>query len=230
MAVKLTLGPAWIVRESSEQLVSGPLQGEERATLRRSLAERLKADPRIEFESPATWRGWSVVLRFGRVAGRLECTGIELLGDPDAAEQPALTSLALRELPLGRLIEEAREEYRQGLRTSSAIEPGTDSWDPNVSAEEREELLALMRTDVEERLRLAGENAGTRRRGRPPAYGPEHFARVAEIYRDAWRDGENPTVAVAERMHVSRSAAAKWVARARGLGLLPETSRGRAHA
>jgi transposase len=47
--------------------------------------------------------------------------------------------------------------------------------------------------------------------------------------RNAYRKGDNPTQTVANRFHVSKSTAAKWVHRCREeLGLLPKTSRGRA--
>jgi hypothetical protein len=51
-----------------------------------------------------------------------------------------------------------------------------------------------------------------------------HFERVGAIYTAAYRTrGGAPTRAVAEEMKVSRSAAGKWVARARELELLDKT-------
>jgi transposase len=50
---------------------------------------------------------------------------------------------------------------------------------------------------------------------------------VADIYRDALEHGEAPTSAVAAKFVVSKSAAAKWVAKCRKLGLLPPTTQGR---
>jgi hypothetical protein len=66
-----------------------------------------------------------------------------------------------------------------------------------------------------------------KRIGRPPLYGPEHFAQVADKYREAWAKGDAPTQAVADAFTVERSTAAKWVARARGMGLLGEARPGR---
>lgn len=64
--------------------------------------------------------------------------------------------------------------------------------------------------------------------GRPLQYGHDHLVRVASIYREAWTAGGHPTKTVAQRLHMSRSAAAKWVAKARDAGLLAPTERGRA--
>jgi transposase len=50
---------------------------------------------------------------------------------------------------------------------------------------------------------------------------------VAEVYRDALERGEAPTKAIQEKFPASKSAAAKWVAKCRALGLLPPTTRGR---
>jgi hypothetical protein len=64
-------------------------------------------------------------------------------------------------------------------------------------------------------------------RGVSPRYGPAHFALVSQVYREAVAGGSaTPTRAVAATFSISRSTAAKWVARARGLGLLAATSRG----
>lgn len=57
---------------------------------------------------------------------------------------------------------------------------------------------------------------------------PTHLAQVALVYQQARRDPlPRPTKAVAETFHVSHSAATKWVAQARKLGLLPTTTPGR---
>jgi hypothetical protein len=60
-------------------------------------------------------------------------------------------------------------------------------------------------------------------RGRKPLYGLEHFSAVAAVYIEA---EVKPTQAVANHWKVSKSAAAKWIARCRELGLLPKTTRG----
>ena len=59
--------------------------------------------------------------------------------------------------------------------------------------------------------------------GRPPLYGRDHFEKVARIYLEHQaKGGRAPTKAVADQMAGgSKSTAAKWVARARELGLIP---------
>ena len=52
-------------------------------------------------------------------------------------------------------------------------------------------------------------------------------AEAAALYASALSVGQHPTAAVAAGLNISRSAAAKRVARARALGLLPATTRGK---
>lgn len=63
--------------------------------------------------------------------------------------------------------------------------------------------------------------------GRRPL-GDDHYRQVAEAYSAACEDGLPPTTTVAEQSRVSKTTAAKWVARARDLGYLPPTTRGKA--
>jgi hypothetical protein len=72
-------------------------------------------------------------------------------------------------------------------------------------------------------VREAAAALRPQRAGRPPLYPPEHFGRVAKVYLRAVEEGSRaPTLAVAQTWNVSRSAAAKWVMRARAAGLLPQ--------
>lgn len=206
-----------------------PLGPEDRDGVTHALNERRNLDPRVVFDQRFDWRGWWVVVRFGHVAGRLECIAMDVLGDPDADAQAPLTSLALRQLPLGGFIEEARQGYREALEMAAQLDSSAGAWNPDLSQQERDELVAMSRSDTEERLRLAGEAATDRPRGRPRAYGEDHFVEVAHVYKEAWGNGSRPTAAVAAHFGVSHSAAAKWVSRARGLNLLPPTSKGRAY-
>lgn len=63
--------------------------------------------------------------------------------------------------------------------------------------------------------------------GRPPR-SPEHWNKVAKIYSAALASGKRPTSTVATQLDVSKTTAAKWVARCRAQGLLPATTKGRA--
>ena len=64
--------------------------------------------------------------------------------------------------------------------------------------------------------------------GRPRILTDDHLRHVAAVYDKAWRRGDNPTRAVAEDLTITRSAAAKQVARARAAGYLPPAQRGKA--
>ena len=69
------------------------------------------------------------------------------------------------------------------------------------------------------------------RRARKDSHGPEHFAEVAQVYRDALAcQVPSPTRQIALRFNVSRSTAAKWVSEARRRGLLGPTRQGVAGA
>jgi hypothetical protein len=80
--------------------------------------------------------------------------------------------------------------------------------------------------EMEERVKVlkAGER---KRRGAPAKWGPEHYRNVADIYSYAWDNNLKPTRAVAQHWGVSQSSAANWVAKARELGFLDQTSRGK---
>jgi hypothetical protein len=116
-----------------------------------------------------------------------------------------------RELPLAGLIEEAKAF--QAWRMSNL-----PRLDPSGKILPDDELLLPLRP---------------RRGGRRPTYGPEHYRRVAEVYQEAWAAGLDPTPAVMAwgmktlKQSVTKTTAAKWAAKARQLGYLPETTRGR---
>lgn len=61
---------------------------------------------------------------------------------------------------------------------------------------------------------------------RTATYGSKHFAEVATVYREALAESNAPTMAVAKHFDTTKSAAAKWVARARAMGLLPPARKG----
>lgn len=64
------------------------------------------------------------------------------------------------------------------------------------------------------------EKPKRKRAGRPPVYGPEHYAEVAEVARTARASGKSARRAIAERWSMSETTADKWMREARRLGLL----------
>jgi hypothetical protein len=157
---------------------------------------------------PIRWRGkdgfYDVTLRFAPIEGRMECVGIDVQPVPGPR---TLTAVALHSLPLGKLIEKRRKEAGDVVVTVDTV--GAIAW-------VGQPVVVTV----------------TRRGGRPPKYGPEHWQEVARIYREAYEHSKNrtPTRAVARHFRVSDTAAAKWVAKCRHLGLLPKTTRGKPRA
>jgi hypothetical protein len=64
------------------------------------------------------------------------------------------------------------------------------------------------------------EKPERRRAGRPPTHGPEHFAQVAQMARQARSAGQSARRAIAEHWTVGQPTADKWMRQARELGLL----------
>jgi hypothetical protein len=179
-------------------------------------------------------RDWLVQVQLAIVDGRAECVGLDLRSYrqdgvrlerfthddfPEKGEAAGVvTASLLRAFPVGRLIAEAKQTARilaeqdaepppvpdelRELERRAGVEGGADYWRAFRAIQAHERLPAL-------------------RGGRPPIYDLEE---VAKVY---LRGGATPTRAVAEHFHISRSAAAKQVARARETGFLDKTTQGK---
>ena len=99
-------------------------------------------------------------------------------------------------------------------------------------ADEHRPLLVFDVSEGEQRIAPRFYPKSRKRRGgRPPIYGPDHWIEVARVYREAYAGKRlTPTRAVATHFDVSVTAAVKWVAKCRELGLLPKTTQGKARA
>lgn len=170
---------------------------------------------------------WLLGLYWADVAGRIECVGVELrsvprpAGDEEAPGSPwrggrgrppevpsVLGTGVLRDLPLGRIVQDTK-------RTQAAFR----RWWAGRERERRPELLAKAKA-------WESQHAGG-----PRGYGLQRFQEVAQVYRaaqgpEAAAERAKPTTAVALHFQVTKSTAAKWVARARAMGLLPPARRG----
>lgn len=167
---------------------------------------------------------WELRTSYLPVKGRYELVGLAIeLTERGLADPDALTSTMLRTLVPGRMAAEWRnhargqtERFRRWLEDLNApavrAAAGTP---PTITVHEG-----------------AGLADGNRRRpGRRPEWTTERLAaEIAPVYNAAWRRGEHPTQAVASHNNISRSLAAKLVARCRrpDIGLLPPTNTGRA--
>ena len=164
---------------------------------------------------------YSMRVSVALVDGRPEVVGVEFWGANPSDFVPtrrrfrhlrstdAITSTAIR-IPLRELLTKLLSEFQRD--SELIVESTTASPRLKDSVAQRQ---VHMPTDAP-------------RRGRRPRYGPPFFAQVAQVYTEAMGRREAPTVAVAKWGQVNKSTAAKWVSKARALGLLPPTSRGRA--
>jgi len=161
---------------------------------------------------------WLIQVMWAPVNGRREPVGLEIRScrgrdDPWPPELPAcdqsppvLTTTVLRKLPFATIVADLRRENAEGdigFYDSLEGQPGFD----------RATLQRL-------KAAAAAEMAAPRRE-------TGQLSEVAAVYRQAWEDGRSPTQAVADHFSISQSAAAKRVSRARQVGYLPLTTRGR---
>jgi hypothetical protein len=69
---------------------------------------------------------------------------------------------------------------------------------------------------------------GARRPRRGSPVSDANLRQVADLYRAAFRRGDPPTRTIADEMHIARSTAARWVAKARDRGMLGPAMQGKA--
>ena len=148
---------------------------------------------------------YRVVLRFAEAEGRAVCVNVEIgaafrEGEGADFDPEPITTSALRAIPLARLIDLALRTF---LSRHEELDGDTPS--SRFNRERKETLEAALRVK--------------KRPGRPPLYGEDHYAKVATVYRQN-SGGRAPTKAVSEHFQTTKSTAAKWVGRARELGLL----------
>lgn len=179
---------------------------------------------------------WSLVFHWKDLDGRFECVGVEVwrgmephleprIDDagattharryrsiPGVSPEAVPASKISREIPFGSLIDSAREALSDAFR--------------NVAEAARDSGM----TGPADRLKNMAEKfepETERSPGRPVFWDRAKLQEVAAVYIHAWMRNHAPRKAVADHFHVSPSAAAKLVARARKEGLLGETKRGR---
>ena len=158
---------------------------------------------------------WCVVFSWAPLNARLECVGVEIRsyrGEQahqtelqENADPVPLSASLIRSVPLAGLIEEERPKAVAQSQVMASLAKGSRFATARVASPKKPV-----------------------RGGRRRLYGRDHFAAVAKVYADAWQTKSGPTTAVARRWTVSVSTAAKWVARARQMGLLGATQQGRA--
>ncbi|HEX3842652.1 MAG TPA: hypothetical protein VHU85_17810 [Acidimicrobiales bacterium] len=204
---------------------------------------------------------WAVMVHWRDLGGRAECIGLELWngtalqgGNIDGREPSPITATALREIRPDALIKTAREKHVQDLagvvdalhhylrEQNISSGRGKTKASPFVGADDKRKPLAIrpgapetreIRTRIDRLNERRKWPEGGKQRGRPAdkKHPPEHWERVAEVYRDAWAKGWNPTAEVEVAFGLeSYSTAATWISRCRKKGLLPETKQGKPSA
>lgn len=191
------------------------------------LAEKAQADAAILLDGPEerkprhltglfAWGSHWVLLTVREHQGQVEPVRVEVRSYPGAdGELAELRQVeTLRALRLPPLVAAIRNQYMVRLiGTPLTVHARTpDPEDARRRAAEAQRLVGPVRATV-------FRGPGGRKR-----LSAEDFRRVADTYsRDT---SGRPTQAVADAERVSYSTAARWVGRARKLGLLPPTSPG----
>lgn len=169
-----------------------------------------------------TWGPWCLELHWDFIDGRWALSGLSIRSCLSSTKQSEALALARGRFdqegqagtaPPGHPRELTSRELRS-LRLADIVQREQTRWQrllvdgggPTISSPAREP---------------ADAHAGP---GRPQLYGEDHYAEVARVYADAYRNqSRNPTMKVAKDYQISRSTAAKWVAKARALGFLDST-------
>jgi hypothetical protein len=164
---------------------------------------------------------WRVILTWRRERRRMVCTGFAVELMPGAKTEPVTTTL-LRSVPALKLIAAERER----LFELAADFISADELEMEINSE----ADVVMASGVADELRLRRELwDAPRQRGRPVRHGTDHYRTVASVYSTALAAGRPPLEAVQKHWNGSpRPTASRWVARARQLGYLPQTTRGQA--
>lgn len=147
---------------------------------------------------------WPLVLSWANIGGRLECVGVQVGADALDLVRP-ITAIALRELPIGRIIEAERETAR--------------GWALFVSHDPEAPPAAVAAAGRVLRVK------------RPPTSAEYRALRTAVTYSRAWEQGVAPVRAVAEEWTIARSTAGRYVEQARNEhGYLEPTEPGQPNA
>jgi hypothetical protein len=183
------------------------------------------------FEVGPVW----VVIECADVDGRIEAIRIEIWGrgSPQVPVAYPIRAADLRRIPIGRLIDQTRQEIAEEARLTADA-------DPPIPAEQAERYLRLLDKSSFDAAQKAEAlvdlqmhrffDAVERKKGGRPALEPSELEETVRAYREAFRGGLHPNRVVAERLHLTTSAVAKRIQRARALGMLPPTRRGVAKA
>lgn len=184
---------------------------------------------------PDVRRGpWFIAGHWAEVDGRPEVVGLELWKGVEPNGVHAASSYRrvkgvplegvgasdLKALPVAAILARLWEHQRR--QVEAQVDQAEERLAQGDLSESHRQMWELVR-EQEATTQFRGERSSRARRD-----DEAHFAEVAAIYRQAHQNRRPPTKAVAEEFTVSHSTATKWVARARGMGLLGPTKPGKA--
>jgi hypothetical protein len=164
-------------------------------------------DERLRENFPLKHEGqkWDLTFLYEVIAGRLEWSGLSVEPQRASKERRSLEHQLIRSVRFAELADKGRKRLLRRY-PDLLTEPDLVSAVPELTAEPER-----------------------RRRGRPPAYGPNHYIEVRRVYVDAYRRHRGPTKAVADHFDVPLGTAANWVRKLRDLKMLtPATEIGKA--
>ena len=139
---------------------------------------------------------WTVRVRLAVINGRLQPVemNVQPVGEPAGRW---VTGTTLRQLPVARIVEQARHAELDDSATAVEVKPTRRSGRPQIVIMER------------------------RGPGRPRVHDEAFFVEIAREHRDATLITSAPTQALAKKYGVSRGAVQKWLQACRQLKLLP---------
>lgn len=183
------------------------------------VASRLWPDPE---------RGpWLIRAMFARVDGRMEVVGLELRSARRADRDPKTRELVDAEPHLAGVLPSQSWPHLEDRAGREPLPLRADVWRSVPVAQIASELRAAYVDVLEDSGALDAADARLRARWQGPSEDrAATLEDVAAIYLDALDAGKPPRMAVADKLHLSKSAAAQRIARAREAGLLAPTRKG----
>jgi hypothetical protein len=167
---------------------------------------------------------WLLTVTWGSVNGRVEVVGLEMRSAKRSGRPGEEDPLEQR---LGEWLPPT-SRFDDNPTGREPVPVSAEAWRSVPVGRIVDELRAHAVRDREDLEPFYGAEA-LRAWRRPRSRTAATLEDVAAIYRQAWQAGDRkPTTAVAERLKIAHSTAAKRVQRAREAGLLPATTKGRA--
>ena len=166
---------------------------------------------------------WRAEVTIGGVEGRRVCIGLSISGPDGDCELRAST--VRRHLRLGELTRRALDEVAFDESTERIGSGGRQTIEPRGATVQVTPGAVVVGDDLVAAFAAVKPPTG---RGRPRRY--ENYRIALDAYRTAYRNNKPPRKAVEEALVTSPENAARIIRELRDVGLLPETTKGKANA